>query len=153
LDGLKGRDILKTGTWILIGIVLATVAYQIIERVPADTLSVALGVACGIGASVPVSVGLMMALLRQRQAPEAEVETREIEPARVRYPPTPPYLAAPTAPPQPQIIVLSPQGQFAPGQLAQSMPFPAQWTNSQYPFLQEQPDAVDAREWRIIGEE
>jgi hypothetical protein len=140
---------------ILIGIVLATVAYHIVERVPAETLSIALGVACGIGASVPISVGLIIALLRQRQSPEAEVETREIEtaPARVHYPPTPQYLAAPTAPSQPQIIVLSPQGQFAPGRFAQGMQFPVSWTNPQYPFMQEQSDAVDAREWRIIGEE
>lgn len=143
---------MKTGTLILVGIVLATIAYQVIERVPADTLSVALGVACGIGASIPVTVGLMLLLLRQRQNAEAFAETTEPEPARVQYHPAPQPLAQAQLQP-PQIIVLSPQGQIAPGQMPQGFPMPAQWASAPNPFMQEHANAVDAREWRIIGEE
>jgi hypothetical protein len=143
----------KTGTLILVGIVLATVAYQVVERVPSDTLSVALGVACGIAASIPVTVGLMIALWR-RGTPAgtyAEMPEPEIAPRPMPYRPT----VQPFAPPQlqpPQIIVLSPQGQFTPGQL-QDFPLPAQWAISPNPFMHEQANAVDAREWRIIGTE
>ena len=145
---------MKTGTLILVGIVLATIAYQIVERVPADTLSVALGVACGIGASIPVTVGLILALLRQRQNAGTFAETPEPEPApaRVQYHPAPQPLAQPPMQP-PQIIVLSPQGQFAPGQIPQGFPLPAQWGATPNPFLQEHANAIDAREWRIIGED
>lgn len=145
---------MKTGALIVIGIVLATIAYQVIERVSADTLSVALGVACGIAASIPVTVGLMIAVLRQRQTHEALVEMPEAEPmpARMTYQPAPQTLDAPHMPP-PQIIVLSPQGQFAPGQLPQGFPLPVQWSQTPNPFLHEHANAVDAREWRIIGEE
>lgn len=145
---------MKTGTLILVGIVLATIAYQVVERVPADTLSVALGVACGFAASIPVTIGLMLVLLRQRQARDGYIETPEPEsaPARMSYQPAPQPVTAPQMPP-PQIIVLTPQGQFAPGQLPQGFPLPAQWANPPNPFMHEQANAVDAREWRIIGEE
>lgn len=145
---------MKTGTLILAGIVLATIAYQVVERVSSDTLSVALGVACGIAASIPVTVGLVIALWRQRSAVETYAETAEPEPARPRmqYPPA----THPMTPPQvqpPQVIVLSPQGQFLPGQMPHGFSWPAQWSNTPNPFMQEHANAVDAREWRIIGEE
>lgn len=145
---------MKTGTLILVGIVLATIAYQIIQRVPADTLSVALGVACGIGASIPVMVGLVLALLRQRQNTTAFAEMPEPEPAPVRaqYQPAPHTMTQAQLQP-PQIIVLTPQGQFSSGQVPQGFPLSAQWANPPNPFMPEHTNAVDAREWRIIGEE
>ncbi|MBI4675594.1 MAG: hypothetical protein HY741_28450 [Chloroflexi bacterium] len=147
---------MKTGTMIVLGLVLAAVAYQIVERVPAETLSVMLGVACGIGASIPVSVGLLIALLRQRQPVETyqELETPEPEPARVEHQTPPQRISAPQ-PQQPQIIVLAPQGQFAPGQFAQNgYGAPAlQWLQQAYAMPPEPEQTIDARDWRIIGEE
>ena len=140
---------MKTGTMILVGIVLATIAYQVIERISTETLNVVLGVACGIGASIPVTAGLLLALLRQRARAEM-YEMPEPEPMPARVQPQPQHIAAPQMP-QPQIIVLSPQGQFP-----QNAQMPAQWMNAMNavnPYMHEQPNAVDAREWRIIGEE
>ncbi|MDL1896628.1 hypothetical protein FBQ82_10160 [Anaerolineae bacterium CFX7] len=141
---------MKTGTLIVVAITLATIGYHAIERVSAETLNIAFGVMCGVAASVPVTVGLMLALLRQRQTADASDETFETQapPARESYRPASQTLPAPSPP---QIIVLSPQGQFAPGQLPQN--FPLQWNQTPNPFLSEHANAVDAREWRIIGEE
>lgn len=167
-------------TFVMVGgLVLAAVVYQVLERVPSDSLNVALGVMCGIAASVPVSLGLLLALTRQRQQDQAEAEWLAPEPEAARIvrlanghasgmsndelddrrqiPQRIPQNA--NAQPQPQIIVIAPpqgqfaQGQFAQGQFPQGFSFPAQWTPQQFPFMHEQANAVDAREWRIIGEE
>lgn len=157
----------KTGFVLAGGLVLAVIAYQLIERVPSDALNVALGVACGIAASIPVSLGLLIALTRQRRQNEAQVEWAdpEPEPVQIVQPPMPqripqPAQFAPQQLQQPQIIVVTPQGQviggngqFAPGQFPRSAPMAPQWNAQQYPFMHEQPNAIDAREWRIIGEE
>ncbi len=144
----------KTGIMLVGGLVISAVVYQFLQRVPADALNVALGVMCGIGASIPVSVGLLLALMRQRQRYETPQEWSDPEPAYPTQPSLPQHIPQQPALPQPQIIVLAPQGNLAPGQFPQGMPMPAQWLNQQaYPFMQEHANAVDAREWRIIGEE
>lgn len=159
----------KTGIVIVGGLALAVIAYQVLERVPSDALNVALGVACGIAASIPVSLGLLIALTRQRQRTELQAgwTDPEPEPVQIVQPPAPRAVPQPAqfAPQtqqlqQPQIIVVTPQGQiiggqgqFAPGQFQPGTPMPVQWNPQQYPFMQEQANAIDAREWRIIGEE
>lgn len=142
----------KTGFLLVGGLVLTTVMYQLLERVPSDALNVALGVLCGIGASIPVTLGLLIALARQRQHNAARVEWNDPEPEPTRFEPTPLPRAIPSNPPQPQIIVLTPQGQFAPQQFPHGIQMPAQFQQP-YPFMQEHANAIDAREWRIIGEE
>lgn len=145
----------KTGIFLILGLIAAVVAYQVLARVPSDALNVALGVACGIGASIPVSLGLLIALMRRRQQGDSQLDWQDAEPASARYPahPLPQRIPQPELQ-QPQIIVIAPpQGQFAPGQFPQGFPMPAQWLNQQYPFMHENPEAVDARDWRIIGEE
>ncbi len=149
----------KTGI-ILIGVfATAALVYQILERVPTDALNIALGVACGIGASIPVSLGLLIALTRQRQQDDWQIEWQGASTERLPQR-SPPQRYAPqqiqeAAQPQPQIIVIAPpQGQFAPGQFPQGFPIPAQWLNQQaYAPMHENPNTVDAREWRIIGED
>lgn len=153
----------KTSVIFVGGLVLAVVAYQVLERVPSDALNVALGVACGIAASIPVSLGLLIALTRRHRQNEPQVEwvDPEPEPVQIIQQPSPHRIPQPAqiAPQpqmqQPQIIVVTPQGQviggqgqFPPG--AQLVP---QWNAAQYSFMHEQPGAVDAREWRIIGTE
>jgi hypothetical protein len=57
---------------------------------------------------------------------------------------------------QPQIIVLAPpQGQFTQGQFPQNGygAMPLQWLNQAYAMPQDTDQAIDARDWRIIGEE
>ena len=144
---------MKNGTLIVFGLIAAGVVYQVIQKVPAEALTVALGVACGLGASLPVAFGLLIALTRQRQQVETIEEWSDPEPTPVRYtPPMPqriPQLQEPQQ--QPQIIVIAPpQGQFANGQLPQ-MPFT--WNNAQYPFMADTSQPMQERDWRIIGEE
>lgn len=145
----------KTGIFLILGLVVAVVAYQVLARVPSDALNVALGVACGIGASIPVSFGLLIALMRRRPQNDAQPEWQDVGSAPARYPAHAMAQRVPQPEPQqPQIIVIAPpQGQFAPGQFPQGFPMPAQWLNQQYPFMHENPEAVDARDWRIIGED
>jgi hypothetical protein len=156
----KGEGFMsKIGIFLTAGLVLSAVVYQVLGRIPSDALNVALGVMCGIGASIPVSLGLLIALTRRRQA-EAEMDWQDQEPSPARYIPQPvshfrepaPRLEQPQVP---QIIVVAPpQGQFAPGQFPQGIPLQATWGSQQpYPFMHEHANAVDAREWRIIGEE
>lgn len=148
----------KTGFFIG-GLIASALIYQVFERVPSDALNVALGVACGIFAGIPVSLGLLIALSRERQRNRQQNGLYDPEPESVRHAPQPPQR---TQPPvladmqsqQPQIIVIAPpQGQFSTGQFPQGFPMPAQWLGQQYPFLQETSKALDARDWRIIGEE
>lgn len=149
----------KTSTFLIGGLVLAAIVYQILARVPSDALNVALGVLCGIGASIPVSLGLLIALTRRRQ-PEDRGEWADPDSEPVRHIQQPVQrLPQPALPfqqtQQPQIIVVAPpQGPYAPGQYPQGIPFPTQWLNQQqYPFMQEHAGAIDARDWRIIGED
>lgn len=147
----------KVDMFLIGGLVLAAVVYQILERVPSDALNVALGVMCGIGASIPISFGLLVALTRQRHKSEVTVEWREPEPEPARVVrQSSPHQVPQQPSPQPQIIVIAPpQGQFAQGQFPQGFQIPAQWLNQTQPapFMHEHAHAVDAREWRIFGEE
>jgi len=145
---------MKTGSMIVVGLMLAAVAYQVAARVPADSLSVALGVACGIAASIPVMLGLLIALLRQHRPTELYQEFDPSEPEPLRFEPqaAPQRIVAP--PQQPQIIVLTP-AQFAAGQFTQtgSGALPLQWLNQAYAMPPGPEQAIDARDWRIVGEE
>jgi hypothetical protein len=150
----------KTAVFVIFGFVVAAVLYQVIERVPADALTVALGVACGVGASIPVMLGLLIALLRQRTPSPDMPEMSDPEPVPSRVP-APPRLAPLQAPhsQQPQIIVIAPPqgqympGQFAPGQLPQDLLRAMPWLTPQYPDESATGPTIDARDWRIIGEE
>jgi hypothetical protein len=149
--------------WLLIGgLVAAAAVYQLLERVPTDALNVALGVACGIGASIPISLGLLMALMRRREQNDQSGDWEDVPVRQPRFDPirfahrneSPQYPQSQAQAAQPQIIVIAPpQAQGVPGQFPQGFPLPAQWLNQSYPYLQDNPEAVDARDWRIIGEE
>lgn len=145
----------KTGILLIGGLIAAAFGYQILERVPSDALNVALGVACGVGASIPVLLGLIIALMRQREQNNVSAEWRDPEPEPERFVqrPTPQHVPQ-NASQQPQIIVIAPpQGQFGQGQFPQGFSLPAQWMNQFYPSAQENIETVESRDWRIIGEE
>ncbi|HZQ09336.1 MAG TPA: hypothetical protein VFD70_22350 [Anaerolineae bacterium] len=145
----------KTGTLIVFSLIGAAIVYQVVTRVSQDALNVALGVMCGIGASIPVSVGLMIAMTRQRQQAQAEYEWRDEEPtpAHLLSDPMPQRIPQP-APQQPQVIVIAPpQSQFAGGQFPQGLNLGTMsWSNGQFPYI-EGNQAMEERNWRIIGEE
>ncbi len=136
--------------------IAAALVYQVVARVPTDALNVALGVACGVAATIPVTVGLALALLRQRHQAEHVSEWNDPEPTPgIQFSqPMPRPTAQPTFQ-QPQIIVLAPQGQtpLASGQTPQNLYQLFPWLTGAYDPAGEEPDqAVDARDWRIIGE-
>lgn len=98
----------RTGIILALIVGAAVLAYQIGARLSDEAIMTIAGVSCGILASIPVSVGLLIALTRERSMypasafvePEAEPEP---EPYQV-YRPAP----APQAAPLPQIIVVAP---------------------------------------------
>lgn len=98
----------RTGIILALIIGAAVLAYQIGARLSDEAIMTIAGVSCGILASIPVSVGLLIALTRERSMypasafvePEAEPEP---EPYQV-YRPAP----APQTAPLPQIIVVAP---------------------------------------------
>lgn len=124
-------------------------AYQIGARLSDEALMTIAGVACGIIASIPVSIGLALALTRERaRYPTAEyIEPEfELEPATpyaVRRAPSPQFTPPQFTPPQ-IIVVAPPQG-------AQTLaPY-----NNYFPPLT--PPALSApmreRTFKIVGEE
>lgn len=162
----------KFGVFIIIGLVLGAIVQQVLARVPTDALNVAVGVIFGIAASIPVSLGLLIALTRERTRNPAPSDWNDDEPQPARIIQQPasrplPYPQTPRPandfargdvlpnqmPSQPQIIVLAAPGQFPQGSVPSGFPVPAQWANSPYPYMHEQANTVDARDWRIIGEE
>lgn len=136
---------LKAGT-ALAGIAFgATLAYYIGSRVSTDALNLAVGVLCGVGASLPVSIGLLLALFRRREGDAEEAE------GPVHYPQGQGY----SVPRQqvPQVIVLAPQqGQYPAGFSPYGFPGPGM---GQYPnqMLEQPGEVIDGRDWRVIGDD
>lgn len=129
---------------LVVGLFGSVMTYQVINRLPADALNVAVGVLCGITASIPVSLGLMIALLRRRDAGQPEADSLEAEPESITRAPR-----QPQPPQQPQIIVIAPpQGQFPQGN-GYGVPL----SNFGYPYAPASNETIEARDWRIIGEE
>jgi hypothetical protein len=135
---------LKTGTTLgLISFGIAF-AYYASNRLSTDALNLAVGVLCGIAASVPVSLGLLVALSRQRNPTDED-------PLPEYAHPTFAYGAARRQ--MPQVIVLTPpHGKYTEG----PAPFGCQVTGSSpdatYAVSQSD-DFVRGRDWRIIGED
>lgn len=138
------------------GIVLAFIAgaamlaYQIGSRLSDQAVMTIAGVACGIVASIPVSLGLLIALTRERTTYAVE-EYEDAEPEPVSYPiyrpAAPAQMYAQPHAQQPQIIVVAPPNQ----QLPQGYSPYANY------FAPGQPNALPApmqeRTFKIVGEE
>jgi hypothetical protein len=116
----------RTGAILAFIIAAAIIAYQIGSRLSDQAIMTIVGVMCGIAASIPVSIGLLIALTRERTTyVSEEYYEPEPEPAPAPYtvyrPPAPQYTQSyqqpqSQTPQQPQIIfVASPQGQPQPG--------------------------------------
>lgn len=125
-------------------------AYQIGSRLSDEAIMTIVGVACGIGASIPVSIGLLIALTRERTTYGSEeyIEPQpDPEPYNVyRRPAAPP----PQLPPQqpPQIIVVAPPQQQLPPHLS---PYP---NYLQPPQLGNAlPAPMQERNFKIVGED
>ncbi len=140
-----------------IGIVLAFIvaaavmAYQIGSRLSDEAIMTIVGVVCGITASIPVSIGLLIALTRERSTYVAE-EYTEPEPA-----PAPYHIYRPSPPPlpqmqqqasqMPQIIVVAPPQQ----QLPQNFSPYGNYLPS--PQMNALPAPMQERNFKIVGED
>ena len=135
---------IKTGAVLVLMAFAATLAYYIGTRMSPEAISVAVGVLCGIVASVPVSLGLLIALTRQRNRADDEEPREDLHP-------TPAY-GAPRAQ-MPQIIVVAPpQSQYAQGQSPYGYPLPGATPYANYAPAPNE-NVIESRDWRIIGED
>jgi len=136
----------RTGA--VLGLILgaAVLAYQIGSRLSDQAIMTLLGVLCGVAASIPVSIGLLLALTRKRHYNYGDgADDVYQDPAPAAYPvyrPTPP-----TPPQPPQIIVVAPpQGQLPPNYNPYSnylLPPPAATGST----------PMQERSFRIVGED
>ncbi len=137
-----------------IGIVMALVigaavmAYQIGSRLSDDAIMMIAGVSCGIIASIPVSLGLLIALTRERASYTGD-ETEETAPAPSPYPVYRPAAPQPQQlpPQQPQIIVVAPPQQPLPPHLSPYGNYLAA------PPPNALPAPMQERNFKIVGED
>lgn len=142
----------RASVFFLAGVFLIALAVQIANRLSNDALNFAIGAVCGMGVSLPVSFGLLLAVYRRKMSNEEEsaVET-EAAPLAVTRIPEPASTAFAGAinpkPTYPQIIVVSPT----------PSPYPnnyANYSDLYRPGLPTGPDqSLQERTWKIVGEE
>ncbi len=135
---------IRTGAILVLTAFAVTFAYYVGNKLTAEAVNVAIGVLCGIGASIPVSLGLVIALTRERERDNDETEPDSH--------PAPPYGSP--RPQMPQIIVVAPpQAQYGQGQPTPGYPFGA--PGAAYPGYMppQNEEIVDGRDWRIIGDD
>ncbi len=134
----------RIGTVLVLMAFAVTLAYSAGTRMSTEAINVAVGVMCGIVASVPVSLGLLVALTRQRDSTQPD-EPREDLNLAPRYD---------NARPQtPQIIVVAPpQSQYPNGQSPYGYPYSGTTSYSNYPPTYNE-DVIEGRDWRIIGDD
>lgn len=64
----------KMGLMIVLVVAGAALTYTVTSRLSEQTLDVMMGLGCGVAATIPVSVGLLIALTRRRQQPAEDEE-------------------------------------------------------------------------------
>lgn len=122
----------------------ATFAYYVSSKLSTEAINVAVGALCGMAASLPVSIGLLVALTRQREPIDGQESHQDLRSI--------PSVGAPPRPHLPQLIVIAPpQGQYAAGSVPFTYPVgrPLPYPN----HLKESDDVVEGRNWRLIGED
>ncbi len=100
----------RTGLLAALILGAAALAYGIGTRLSTETINILVGVMCGIAASVPVSLGLLIALTREREAPTEEEDEVSGYPERIS-----PYPPRASQPPYPPVIVVAPPQSQLPG--------------------------------------
>ncbi len=136
---MSGR---MSGVLVFMGFAV-TLAYFLGTRLSPEALSVAIGVLFGMAASVPVSLGLLIALTRQRERSDDDRPRMDEHPVPYGSP----------RPQAPQIIVVAPpQAQYGAGQMPYGYPTANPNMYPGFPPEQYQ-EVVDGRDWRIIGDD
>ena len=114
--------------------------YTVSLRLTTDALNVLFGVLCGIGVSIPVMLGLAIAMTRQRNiptVPERYVDVQDrpsSQPALYRQP-------------YPPVIVLAPPQAGAP------LPYPSLLPPGSYAAGYSMHEPPAPRDFRIIGDD
>ncbi len=135
---------LRVSTVLILTVFTVALAFQVINRLSTDAMNLGVGVLCGMVASLPVSLGLLVALTRERaELSEAEDEEAEPEPSYSEP-------VMPRAMPQPHVIVVAPpQNPYGQGY----PPYPQYgYGPATYP-AEDAEDVIEGRDWRIIGDE
>ncbi|MGE5140027.1 MAG: hypothetical protein ACM3JD_11235 [Rudaea sp.] len=142
----------KTGTALAVVAFGVTLAYYVSSRLSTDALNMAVGVLCGMAAGVPVSLGLLLAVIRQRGHAGGEDEIEGTDEFRDPHPGSTQARGKAPLPQTPQIIVIAPpQAQYNAGQLPYGYPGGTASYGAYPPSMNE--DVIDGREWRIIGDD
>jgi hypothetical protein len=141
----------RTGIGLAFIVAAAVLAYQIGARLSDEAVLTIVGVMCGILASIPISIGLLVALTRERTPYGTEEYDPLDEPAPAGYevyrpapPPSPLHAQLPERPPQ--IIVVAP-----PQAPSNALPYP----NYLLPAQAAPPYAapMQERNFKIVGED
>jgi hypothetical protein len=131
----------KTGLLLALICLGAALVFTVTSRMSEQAINVVVGLMCGVAASIPVSVGLLIALTRKRDAPvDSEEESDYPEPVY-------PYPSRSPRQPYPPVIVITPQQNQLPGPYAGLLPpgtFPPTYSLNEPPMT---------RDFRVIGED
>lgn len=132
----------KTGLLLALICCGAALVFTVTSRMSEEAINVVVGLICGVAASIPVSVGLLIALTRSREVPDAaEDDGRD-------YPePFYPYPTRSPRQPYPPVIVVTPQQSQLPAAFGGLLPpgaFPAGLSMNEPPLT---------RDFRLIGED
>ena len=119
---------MRNGIFLVGAAFAVTLAVVIANRMSAEAMAVVVGAACGIGASIPVSIALVIASSRNW----GRVDRMPEENAPPRYPT------------QPQVIVISPP---------QNQPSPYGNFANQFYLPPGAPNAAAPRDFKIIGDD
>lgn len=139
---------LRTGIGLAAILGAAVLAYQIGARLSDEALITIAGVLCGIVASIPVSLGLVIALTREREHRAAEYQVERepsvwVDPDPTMYPPPPrPSFPLSPLPGYPPIYLVAPPQATLP---ANYLPYP--------PASNPVPPPPIERDFKIVGDE
>ncbi len=132
----------RTSLLLVLIVAGAALVYSVAARMSEQTIDVVVGLLCGVGASVPVSAGLLIALTRRRSEPAEKEEPAPDYPA-----PAVPYGGYPSRQPYPPVIVITPQQGQIPNAFGGLLPpgqMPAGYSMNEPPIM---------RDFRIIGQD
>lgn len=144
----------RTGILLTCIVGAGVLAYQIGARLSDEAVMTIAGVSCGILASIPVAIGLLIALTRERAVylPNDDVEPEPVPAPYNVYRAPNPQPQFPHAPPtqatqMPQIIVVAPPQNQSPQNF---LPYGNYLPPPAVPAL---PAPMQERTFKIIGEE
>lgn len=137
------KQAMNAKTGILLALILAAtvLTYQVSSRLSEQAMETIVGVSCGILAGIPVSLGLLVALLRRRTRDDYE-DIEDVVPSRYDEAP---HAPSPTRQPYPQVIVVAPPQNQMPGNFPNYSP--------PYSSPRDLLPAPEMREFRIVGED